>query len=217
MKVGIVAFGVLCAAVTGCASVPAREVSLFEGGLSAWELRTEPAAPLEDVVTVLPDGVLAVAGKPPGFFATRAVYRDYRLHVEWRWTGQPGNAGMLLHISEGPMDRVWPVSLQVQTKRGSAGDLLPMAGASFAETATSPPGAQPVIKAHTAPDSELAVGAWNSADIVCRDGTVAVSINGVPQNRVTAVRPAAGRIGFQLEGAPYQLRNVTLVRLVPLE
>lgn len=214
MKVGIVAFGVLCAAVTGCASVPAREVKLFEGGLSAWELRTEPAARLEDVVTVLPDGVLAVAGRPSGYLATRAGYRDYRLHVEWRWTDQPGNAGVLLHISEGPMDRVWPVSLQVQTKRGSAGDLLPMAGATFAEPATSPPGASPVIKAHTAPDSELAVGEWNSADIVCHDGTVAVSINGVQQNRVTAARPAAGRIGFQLEGAPYQLRNL---RLVPLE
>lgn len=206
--------GVLCAVAAGCASVPPREANLFEGGLSDWQLRTEPAARLEEVVTVLPDGVLSVTGKPTGYFATRAGYRDYRLHVEWRWTNQPGNAGVLLHISEGPMDRVWPVSLQVQTKRGSAGDLLPMAGATFAEPATSAPGAQPVIKAHTAPDSELAAGAWNSADIVCRDGTVAVSINGVPQNRVTAARPAAGRIGFQLEGVPYQLRNV---RLVPLE
>jgi hypothetical protein len=213
MKAGIWGLGVLCAAVTGCASMPAREVNLFEGGLAAWELRTAPAARLEDAVTLLPDGVLAVAGKPSGFFATRALYRDYRLHVEWRWTNQPGNAGVLLHISDGPVDRVWPLSLQVQTKRGSAGDLLPMAGARFAEPATSAPGAQPVIKAHMAPDSELPPGAWNSADIVCRDGTVAVSINGVPQNRGTAVQPAAGRIGFQLEGAPYQLRNVRLVTL----
>lgn len=205
--------GVLCAAAAGCASAPAREQHLFGAGLAGWELRTQPAARLEDVVTVLPDGVLAVAGQPSGYFATAVSYRNYRLHVEWRWTGKPGNAGVLLHISEGPLDRVWPPSLQVQTKHGSAGDLLPMASATFAEPATSAPGAQPVIRARMAPDSERAAGEWNSADIVCRDGTVAVSINGVAQNRASAVRPAAGRIGFQLEGAPYQLRNVRLVAL----
>jgi hypothetical protein len=213
MKARIWGLGVLCAALAGCASVPAREENLFGAGLAGWELRTDPAARLEDVVTLLPEGVLAVAGQPSGYFATTASHRNYRLHVEWRWTDKPGNAGVLLHIGDGPLDRVWPPSLQVQTKRGSAGDILPMAGAGFAEPATSAPGAQPIIKARMAADSERPAGAWNSADIVCRDGTVDVSINGVAQNRVTAARPAQGRIGFQLEGAPYQLRNVRLAAL----
>jgi len=206
--------GVLCGAVTGCALAPAPSENLLDAAtLAGWEARTQPTAALQDVLTVQPDGVLAVAGKPSGYFATKAGYADYRLHVEWRWTDKPGNAGVLLHISDGPMDRVWPLSLQVQTKRGSAGDILPMAGATFAEPATSAPGAQPVIKAHTAPDSERLAGEWNSADIVCRDGSVEVSINGVAQNRVTAAQPRQGRIGFQLEGAPYQLRNVTLTKV----
>lgn len=203
--------GLLCGAVTACAVAPAPQRNLLDAAaLLDWELHTEPAASLRDVVTAGPDGVIAVAGRPSGYFATRASYGDYRLHVEWRWTDKPGNAGVLLHVSDSPMDRVWPLSLQVQTKRGSAGDLLPMAGATFAEPATSAPGAQPVIKAHTAPDSERPPGEWNSADIVCRDGTVEVIVNGVPQNRVTAVQPRRGRIGFQLEGTPYQLRNVTV-------
>ena len=210
----ILCTGVLGLVAAGCAGVPAREERLLDGaGLAGWELQTTPAARLQDVVTVKPDGVLDVAGKPAGFFATTASFRNYRLHAEWRWTGQPGNAGVLLHVSPGAMDRVWPLSLQVQTKRGSAGDVLPMAGATFAEPATSAPGAQPVIKTRTGGDSELSPGEWNSVDIVCRDGTVDVAVNGVAQNRVTAVQPSAGRIGFQLEGAPYQLRNVTLVRL----
>jgi hypothetical protein len=187
--------------------------ALFGRDFTGWELRTAPAAAVAEAFALNTDGTVTSAGKPSGFLATTASYRNYRLHVEWRWTDKPGNGGVLLHIADGPMDRVWPTSIQVQTKHGSAGDLLPMAAATFAEPPTSAPGAQPVIKSHTAPGSERPAGEWNSADIVCRDGTIEVSINGVAQNRVTQAKPAEGRIGFQLEGAPYQLRNVTLERM----
>jgi hypothetical protein len=50
-------------------------------------------------------------------------------------------------------------------------------------------------------------------DVVSRDGTIEVSINGVAQNRVSGAAPRSGRIGFQLEGTPYELRNVTVVPL----
>lgn len=188
--------------------------ALFNGrDFQGWELLAGKDMSPEGAFTVLAGGVIASSGQPSGFLATTASYRNYRLHVEWRWPGKPGNGGVLLHISPGPMDRVWPLSLQVQTKHGSSGDLLPMSSYAFTEAPTSAPGAQPVIKAHTAPDSELPAGEWNSADIVCRDGVVEVSINGVPQNRISQGKPDSGRIGFQLEGAPYELRNVQLERL----
>lgn len=203
-------FRALCAAAMLMAG-QAAAADLFNGkDFTGWTLQTTPAAPLEGVFTMLPDGVVASTGQPSGFLATTASYRNYRLHVEWRWSGKPGNGGVLLHISPGPMDRVWPVSLQVQTKNGSAGDLLPMAGYGFAEPPTSAAGAAPVIKARMAANSELPAGQWNSADIVSRNGTVEVAINGVAQNRVTGATPASGRIGFQLEGAPYELRRVKL-------
>lgn len=206
-------FRTLCA-VAMLVAGHAGAVDLFNGkDFAGWELQSTPAAPLESVFTLLPDGVIASTGQPSGFLATTASYRNYRLHVEWRWSGKPGNGGVLLHISPGAMDRVWPVSLQVQTKKGSVGDLLPMSSYSFAEPPTSAPGAAPVIKAHTAADSELPAGEWNGADIVSRDGTVEVTINGVAQNKVTRATPASGRIGFQLEGAPYELRRVTLTQL----
>jgi hypothetical protein len=187
---------------------------LFKGrDLVGWELVTTPAASLDSVAAMRPDGVIAVAGQPAGFFATVASYRNYRLHAEWRWSGKPGNAGVLLHISPGPMDRVWPLSLQVQTKHGSAGDLLPMAAASFAEPLTSAADAPVRIKARMAADSEKPAGEWNSCDIVARDSTVQVSINGVLQNAATKVEPHEGRVGFQLEGAAYELRRVTLTPL----
>jgi len=192
----------------------AGAAELFNGrDFSGWELQTTPAASVADAFQILPDGVIASAGKPSGFIATRESYRNYKLHVEWRWPGKPGNGGVLLHISPGTFDRVWPVSLQVQTKFGNVGDLLPMAAASFAEPLTSAPGAETRIKARIAADSEKAAGEWNTCDIVSRDGTVEVSVDGVLQNRVSNVSPASGRIGFQLEGTPYELRRVELTPL----
>jgi hypothetical protein len=121
---------------------------------------------------------------------------------------------VLLHVASGPKDGVWPLSQQVQTKHGAAGDLLPMAGATFSEPLTSAPGAYPAIRAHAAPDSERPAGEWNSMDVTCQGGAIDVVINGVAQNRVTGAAPAAGRIGFQLEGTPYELRNL---RIEPLD
>lgn len=202
----------LLLALPGCAA-PVAPTALFNGrDFAGWEFVTTPATDIGAVCQMRPDGVIAAAGAPVGFIATTARYDNYRLHAEWRWPGKPGNGGVLLHISSGPQDRAWPRSLQVQLKNKNAGDLLPMAGATFAEPLTSASSAPPA-RAHTAPDSEKPAGEWNSCDISCRDGTVEVTLNGVLQNRVTEVTPRAGRIGFQFEGVPFELRQVNVVRL----
>jgi hypothetical protein len=188
--------------------------ALFNGqDLAGWEFVTSPPADITSVCTVEAGGVIAAAGAPVGFIATTTVHADYRLHAEWRWSGKPGNSGVLIHITGGPKDRAWPLSFQVQTKHKSVGDLLPMAGAAFAEPLTSPPGAATAVKARTAADTEKPAGEWNSCDILCRGDTIEVTINGVLQNRVTGCTLRAGRIGFQFEGAPFELRNVSLTAL----
>jgi len=208
-----------CAAALVRAEAPAKSVELFnDQDLSAWEYVTpDKAATLATVCTVKSDGVLAVAGKPVGYLATKSSYGNYRLHVEYRWpadAAKNSNGGVLLHIASGPIDRnTWPLSLQVQTKLTRFGDLLPMAGAAFAEPLTSAPGKTPQLDRQK-PDSEKPLGEWNAIDVVCRGDTVEVSVNGVAQNRVTGCKPAAGRIGFQLEGMPYELRNL---RFTPLD
>jgi hypothetical protein len=195
-------------ASTSCAA-PAAE--LFNGrDLTGWELVASPATDIGAACRLMPDGVIAATGQPVGFIATTASYANYRLHAEWRWPGKPGNGGVLVHISSGPKDRAWPLSFQVQTKNKSAGDVLPMAGATFAEPLTSVPGAATAIRAHRAPDSEKPAGEWNTCDITCRGDTIEVTINGVPQNRITGCSLHEGRVGFQFEGTPFELRNVRL-------
>ena len=201
----------LVLALNGCASTSPE---LFNGhDMAGWEFVTVPAAPIASTYQLPGAGVIALSGQPVGYLATTASYTDYRLQFEWRWSGKPGNGGALLHIASGPKDRAWPLSIQVQTKNGSAGDILPMAGASFAEPLTSAAGAPTAIKAHTAADSEKPVGEWNRCEVLSRAGVIEVSINGVAQNRITLAQPASGRVGFQFEGTPYELRAV---RLAPL-
>jgi hypothetical protein len=207
----ILAALLMAGVVSACA---AQERPLLDAASSDVDIVTSPAGDAAAIWSPGAGGVIAVAGKPSGFIATRSSYTNYRLHVEWRWTGKPGNGGVLLHIASGPKDKVWPLSLQVQTKHGNVGDLLPMAGAIFSEPLTSAPGAYPAIKAHTAPDSEKPAGEWNSMDVTCRDGVVDVVINGVAQNHVSGAQPASGPIGFQLEGTPYELRHL---RIQPLD
>jgi unsaturated rhamnogalacturonyl hydrolase len=181
--------------------------------LTGWEFVTDPPTPIAQVCTVKPDGVVGVSGSPVGYIATIASYRDYRLHAEWRWTGKPGNSGALVHISSGPKDRQWPVCFQVQWKNKAVGDLLPMAGATFAEALSTPPGSKTPQLNRVGVDSERDVGEWNSCDVICRGDVIEVTINGVVQNRVTGVSVAAGRVGFQLEGTPFELRNVSIAPL----
>ena len=196
--------------------------ALFNGrDLAGWEFVGNPPTDITTVCTVRPDGVIAATGLPVGFISTVTTYANYSLHAEWRWPAvrpverpvKPGNSGLLVHISSGPKDRAWPLSFQVQTKNKFVGDLLPMAGATFAEALTSAPGAATAIKGHTAPDSEKPAGEWNSCDVVCRGDTIEVTINGVIQNRVTGCSLAGGKIGFQFEGVPFELRAVNLTKL----
>lgn len=182
--------------------------------LAGWELITPENVPLATVCHAQPDGSILVDGKPVGYLQSPGVLTNFRLHVEWRWPAQPGNGGLLVAIASGPLDRnLWPRCLQIQTKHTRAGDLLPMAGATFAEKLSTPPDAKTPQLDHAAPTSERPAGEWNSCDLACRDGTIEVTINGVAQNRATHLDPASGRIGLQLEGTPFEFRAL---RVEPL-
>lgn len=203
------------------AAPPSPPVELLAGrSLAAWELVTAPAttADVAKVCTFNADGSLAVAGKPVSYLATRASFTNFRLHVEWRWpkdAAKNSNSGVLLHIVGGPTGgTAWPVCFQAQLKLARAGDLLPMNGAKFAEKLSTPPDAKtPQLDRTNPANPEKPLGEWNSYDVTCRAGAIEVSVNGVLANRVTACDPAAGRIGIQLEGTPFELRNV---RVEPL-
>lgn len=210
LSVMVALAGLLAAGPEGAQAPPALVSPSGALNLAAWELVSVPPLPISDVCSEKDGGIVAVTGTPTSYIATRATFRNFRLHAEWRWSGKPGNGGVLVHISSGPKDRQWPICYQVQLKNTAVGDLLPMAGAAFGEPLSTPPGAATPLLSRAAPDSERPAGDWNVCDIICRDDTIEVVINGVVQNRVTRCALTEGRVGFQLEGTPFELRNVSI-------
>lgn len=199
-----------------------KTVELFNGhDLDGWEIVTLPTAKAEATPSwrYSTSGVLVVTGKPVSYLATKASHQNYRLHVEWRWpadAAKNSNSGILLHIASGPTNHsAWPVCFQMQLKPTRAGDLLPMAEATFAEKLSTAPGAKTPQLDRLAADSEKPLGEWNACDILCVDNTLEVRVNGVLQNKITKLSPSSGRIGIQLEGTPYEVRNVRLSSLSP--
>ena len=69
------------------------------------------------------DGLLVIAGEPRGHLISDASFRNYRLEVEYRFSGKAGNAGVLIHSSTPrALYKMFPKSIEVQMESGNAGD-----------------------------------------------------------------------------------------------
>ena len=160
------------------------------------------------------DGVINVKGVPYGYIRTKEVYSNFKLHVEWRWTAEPKNSGVLIHVQG--EDMIWPLSLECQLKYGSAGDFVLIGEGSGITVGDATYLVKPGERRYKSlakfeEDSENAPGEWNVYDINVRDGDVEISVNGVVQNRGTNPTLTEGNILLQSEGGPMQFRNLYLI------
>jgi neutral ceramidase len=122
------------------AIAPTETITLFNGrNLDNWYtfLRDDKYADPKGVFTVK-DGILRISGEEWGGIATRRMYRDYHLTVEWKWGGpahgdraaKARDSGILVHGvgEDGAASGVWLESIESQIIEGGAGDLLMVAG-----------------------------------------------------------------------------------------
>src|SRR5215203_671720 len=75
---------------------PKAVVHLFNGkDLAGWkpDVPARDADPGGPPSFVIRDGKLVSLGTPEGHLLTDGRYRDYRLEVEYRFSGKPGNSG----------------------------------------------------------------------------------------------------------------------------
>lgn len=185
--------------LSGCS----REISLFNGeSLNDWkpylgDSTVDPAA-----VWSADDGILRCEGKPNGYIRTIEDYSNYKLHLEWRWPETPSNSGVLLHMSE--PDKVWPKAIEAQLMNNNAGDFYSIDGTQFAELKTG----RWLPKRNET--NENPPGQWNTYDIICRDNTITLYVNGLLQNKATETSVNSGKIALQSEGTPIEFRNITL-------
>src|SRR5437660_10804671 len=71
---------------------------LFNGkDLTGWKYIPEKA----DKTFAVKDGVVAVSGKPNGYFYTEKSYKNYVVKFDWKFSNdKPGsNSGLLVHIT----------------------------------------------------------------------------------------------------------------------
>lgn len=214
---------------SACAAAPSSQgaIALFDGAtLNGWHVDI-PAADdgkAVDPSFVVRDGLLVSLGTPEGHLITDATFRDYRLVVEYRWPGEPGNCGVLVHASTPRrLYGMFPQSIEVQMHVGNAGDFW-----CIGEDVTVPDmearrgpkenwgvDGQRARRIRNLTDgSEKPLGEWNTMVIICRGDTLDVTVNGDPVNHGTGCTADHGQIALQAEGAECEFRKVELTPLV---
>src|SRR5690606_18389609 len=70
---------------------------------------------------IVRDGMLVSLGDPRGHLITDEHYENYKLDVEYRFAGEPGNCGVLVHASTPrALYNMFPQSIEVQMEHENA-------------------------------------------------------------------------------------------------
>jgi hypothetical protein len=169
---------------------------------------------------IMRDGLLSIAGEPRGHLITDSIFRNYRLEVEYRFPGKPGNAGVLVHASTPrALYGMFPKSIEVQMESGNAGDfwviveditvpdMVRRRGPRESWGITEGKGRRIV---NLTDNSERPLGEWNRMVVEVVGRTITVSVNGTRVNRGTNATVDRGRIAIQSEGAAVEIRRLDL-------
>lgn len=167
-------------------------------------------------------GLLVSLGVPGGHLITDAIYHDYRLDVEYRFAGQAGNCGVLVHASKPRrLYDMFPQSIEVQLQSGHAGDFW-----CIGENITVPDmvarrgpketwgvdGDKARRIANLTDNSEKPLGEWNTMRIECKKDRVTVWVNGDLVNDGTGATATKGQIALQAEGVEVEFRKLDLTK-----
>jgi Domain of Unknown Function (DUF1080) len=189
-------------------SIKSEKIQLFNGvDLSNWVLKLKDASIDPAKVFAVKQGVIHISGDPFGYMRTKETYSGYKLHVEWRWPGEPGNSGVFVNAQE--PDTIWLKCIECQLKAGNAGDFVCMNGADMNERTDK----SKIFVNKLVDHSEKPAGEWNTMKVICKSNIIEVYVNGVLQNRGTNVSPDRGHICLQSEGKEVEFRNVYLTKL----
>ncbi len=182
--------------------VPDKRIELWNGrGFSGLNFYLEDSGIDPHTVWSIKEDAIYCGGVPSGYLYTEGLYGDYQLHLEWRWTEEPGNSGVLLH-TQSP-DTVWPKSIEAQLKSGNAGDFYLIGGTTVDQQIDK--SKRRIVKQNES--NEYDAGQWNTYDITCRADSIILVVNGLLQNQASGASVRAGKICLQSEGKPIEFRG----------
>lgn len=203
---------------------PGQEVEVKDGIITldtrkvAWWRANPPAF-------IVRDGLLVSLGRPLGHLITEEVFSDYTLDVEYRFTKEAGNCGVLVHASvPRRLYDMFPQSIEVQMQHGSPGDFWVIGEDIEVPNMEErrprrdeeqvfgggPKDARRIIHLENA---EKPLGEWNTMKITCKGDEIIVHVNGTLVNHGSKATATSGRIALQAEGAEVEFRKVELTKL----
>ncbi len=223
MKIRITFFTTLAVALVAGSLATAEP--LFNGkDLTGWKTDVPSADKDPDIKPsfIVRDGKLVSLGNPQGHLITEKLYENYRLTVEYRFTGKPGNCGVLVHSSTPRvLYSMFPKSIEVQMQSGHAGDFwcieenieVPNMDKRRPKKETQKYGgskgdARRIL--NLTDDSEKKLGEWNKMVIECKADEVKVWVNDTLVNHGTKATVSKGQIALQAEGAEVEFKKVDL-------
>jgi hypothetical protein len=169
------------------------------------------------------NGLLVTLGEPRGHLITDSSFHDYRLEVEYRFPGAPGNAGVLVHASTPrALYGMFPRSIEVQMESGNAGDFwcivedirvpdMVRRRGPRDEWGTTEGKARRIL--NLTDNSEKPLGEWNAMVIEAVGRAIRVWVNGDLVNDGSDATADHGQIALQAEGAEVEFRKL---RLTPI-
>lgn len=207
----------------------AQTIKLFNGqDLKGWHVDVPAMDGDSDVESpfIIRDGFLVSMGTPNGHLITDDSYQDYRIDVEYRFPGEPGNCGVLVHASTPrALYGMFPKSIEVQMQHQNAGDFWCIAEditVANMEERRGPESNWGVTQGkgrrieNLTDDSEKPLGEWNTMKIECLDRVVKVWVNGDLVNEGYDCTANSGQIALQAEGSEVEFRKVNLTPITKL-
>jgi len=214
----------LCLFLSLCWScqAPPETVSLFNGqDLTGWHVDV-PEMDTSDARNpfIVRDGLLVSLGTPQGHLITDATYQNYRLQVEYRFAGEPGNCGVLVHASKPrSLYAMFPKSLEVQMMHENAGDfwcIVEDIKVPDMQARRGPPDEWGITEGkkrrilNLTDGSENPLGEWNTMIIECLGREIKVWVNGDLVNHGSDCTTDSGQIAVQAEGSEVEFRKLEL-------
>jgi hypothetical protein len=207
-------------------AIQSQSQSLFNGkDLSGWymdvpELDKDPLLRKPFIVR---EGMLVSLGTPLGHLITESEFENYRLEVEYRFPGEPGNCGVLVHASSHRfLYEMFPKSIEVQMMHENAGDFW-VIGEDIEvpdmEARRGPKENWGVTEGkgrrilNLTDGSEKPLGEWNHMLIECRGDEIKVWVNGDLVNHGFGSTATKGKIAIQAEGAEVEFRELRLEKM----
>jgi hypothetical protein len=197
--------------------------SLFNGkDLSGWTMDVpalDKKPNLAKPFTVR-NGILVSLGKPAGHLLTEKNYSNYRLEVEYRFAGKPGNCGVLVHASRlRNLYKMYPKSIEVQMNHQHAGDfwcIVEDIKVPDMEKRRGPKKNWGITEGkarrilNLTDGSENPVGEWNAMTIECMGNEVKVWVNGDLVNHGFDCTAKSGKLSIQAEGSEVEFRKLDI-------